>query len=178
MNWKTAKTVLLLLLLIVNLILGGLWLYREMQTRAGETQAVEELCLLLEQNGLSARPEDLVDTASLTYDAELVPGGDAKSLVFDLPVWETTVSSVGNGRFLVSEAAESVWGEELPVDGNPSFSAGYCLLKMTVSWGLSGKTLERCELGFSAEPLSTDAVRLKPCWRFTISGEEYYWLAV
>lgn len=180
MNWKTAKTILLLLLFAVNLILGGLWLYREMQTRAGESKAGEELCALLEQNGLLARPEQLLKTVSRTYDAELIQeeNGSLKRKVRDLPVWEKTESRIGEERYIISSAADFTWGEEFPVNGNYSFSAGYCLLKMTGTWGHIGKTLESCELGFSAEPLSNDAVRLRPCWRFVISGEEFYYLAV
>ncbi len=175
MNWKTAKTVLLLLLLSVNLILGGLWLYREMQTRAGESQAGKELCALLGQNGLFAKQEQLGGAVSLTYDAEQLQSGETKRELNGLPVWGQSTSE--NGRLTITET-ELRWGAELPVDGRVSYSAGYCLLKMTEEWGESGKTLETCELGYAAEALAAEAVRLKPCWRFVISGEEYYYSAV
>ncbi|MDR1692214.1 MAG: hypothetical protein LBR72_02560 [Oscillospiraceae bacterium] len=172
MNWKTAKTVLLLLLLAVNLILGGLWLYRETQMRTGETRAGVELCALLEQNGLHAEPEQLPKITSMTYDAEQIPGGALKTEVNGLPVWEQTVSPVSSET--VSPAAGQAWGTELPVDGRESLSAGACLLRLTESWSLTGQTLELCELGYSAESYATDAIRLTPCWRFTISGLAYY----
>lgn len=173
MNWARAKTILIALLLAVNLILGGIWLYRGEQVRAREARALEELCDVLESNGLIAKPEHIPDTLALTYDIERSPEEQFDAEVFEqtvkgLPVWEQP-SAVQ----IVSDPGYWLWDEALPINGNPSFSAGYCLLQWANDREADG-VLEECELGFSATLISSDVMRLKPCWRFLISGVEYY----
>ncbi|MCL1807452.1 MAG: hypothetical protein FWG31_07100 [Oscillospiraceae bacterium] len=159
MNWAKAKTLLLLLLLSVNVILGGFLLIGEMQTRTQERAATENLCAALERNGLAAKPEQLPQTSSLTYDVER-----AKEPV-------SGEAAVRGLRVVTPVAGQWLWEEALPIDNKVCHSAGYCLLGFTAAWEKSG-ILEECELVFTAAQIAPDVLRLRPSWRFVISGEE------
>ncbi|MDR0325744.1 MAG: hypothetical protein LBI19_06610 [Oscillospiraceae bacterium] len=180
MNWARAKTLLIMLLFAVNLILGGLLLYRETQMRARESRAMEDLCALLEKNGLIAGPEQIPSALALTYDVERAPEGETDLVVMQtvqgLPVWGLTG---GSGLMRLSVTPVSgywLWGEALPISGKTGLSAGHCLLKLTDTWGETG-VLESCELGFVAALIAPDVMRLRPCWRFVISGVEVFFPA-
>jgi hypothetical protein len=178
MNWNRAKTLMIVLLLVVNLLLGGRMLYHEAQERAIEARAMEDLCALLARNGLTARPEQIPTVLELTYDAvrsgEELPDPEAGT-VRGLPVWGM---ASGQGELTVTPLIGNwLWSGALPIDGRPCFSAGYALLRLTDGWGRTG-ILERSELGFSAALIAPDVIRLRPCWLFVISGEVYYVSAV
>ena len=178
MNWARAKTLLIMLLFTVNLILGGILLYRETQMRTRESRAKDELCELLEKNGLAARPEQIPAALAPTYDVEKTDGEDALSggqTVGGLPVWGQATGSADRG-LSVTPLSGWPWSKALPIGDKLCASAGHCLLQLTENWGQTG-VLELCELGFTASPIAPGVMRLRPCWRFWISGEEYFFPA-
>jgi hypothetical protein len=164
MNWERAKTLMIVLLLIVNLILGGILLVREWQSGELDRRAMEDLCYILEQNGLLAGPEQIPHTLTLTFDVERDVYGSypqpGQPAVRGLPVW-----GQATGAWL--------WHQALPINDTPCLSAGHALLRLTGGWDKTG-VLELAELGFTASPIAPDVLRLYPCWRFVISGEEYF----
>jgi hypothetical protein len=161
MNWAKAKTLLLLLLLSVNVILGGFLLFQEIQARSQERAAAENLRAALEQNGLTADPGRIPQTLALTYDVARAGEGEP-------PPGEAFVRGL---RVLTQVGGTWLWDEALPIDNTFCHSAGYCLLKLSVEWE-GGGVLDECELVFTASPIAPDALRLKPSWRFVISGRE------
>jgi hypothetical protein len=167
MNWERAKTLMIILLFVVNLVLGGILLSREWQGRELERRAMEDLSLVLEQNGLTVKPEQIPRGLSQTFDVEMDKDGNApqagQPTVRGLPVWGQVAGSW-------------LWQDALPIDGTPCFSAGHALLQLTEDWPGTEKTgvLESGELGFTASPVAPDVLRLRPNWRFVISGEEYF----
>ncbi|MDR0293025.1 MAG: hypothetical protein LBH95_02595 [Oscillospiraceae bacterium] len=177
MNWARAKTLLIALLLIVNLVLGGVWLYRELQVRTRAARAVEDLCAVLGQNGLGAKPEQIPEALALTYDVERSDERDVPSgayTVHELPVWGQQAGFAPKGALSVTPVSgQWLWDKALPINNSLCFSAGHCLLKFTENWEDTG-LLEQCALGFAASPIAPGVLRLKPCWRFVISGEEYF----
>ena len=178
MNWARAKTLLMLLLFAVNLILGGILLYRETQARTREFRAREDLCALLGQNGLAARPEQIPAALALTYDIERSEEEDLSSggqTVDGLPVWGQAAGTAQRG-LTVTPVSGWPWGKALPIGDKLCASAGHCLLQLTENWGRTG-VLEQCDLGFTASPIAPGVMRLKPCWRFRISGEEVFFPA-
>ena len=178
MNWARAKTILIALMLAVNLILGGVWLYREASVSAGETRAAEALCGVLAENGLFARPEDIPKRTARAYDVEWAGDGASagEAVVAGLPVWGFTAVFGRKEPALSPVSGAWLWDEALPVRGSVSRSAEQCLLELVSETGQTG-TLEFCELGFCAGPLEPGVNRLTPCWRFVISGETVFWLA-
>lgn len=167
MNWERAKTLMIILLFVVNLVLGGILLSGELQERRIDRRAMEDLCFVLEKNGLIAKPEQIPRVLSMTFDAERsadesFPQTD-RPTVRGLPVWGRVT-----GAWL--------WDEALPIDDRLCLSAGHALLQLTEGWGRQGKTgvLEQVELGLNASPVAPDVMRLHPSWRFVISGEEYF----
>jgi len=164
MNWERAKTLLIILLLVVNLVLGGILLSREWHERAVERHAMEDLCSILGRNGLLAKPEQISRDLALTFDVERdiyerypQPGQPS---VRGLYVWGRVTGSW-------------LWNDALPIGDTLSISAGHALLQMTNGWGKTG-VLDLAELGFYASPVAPDVLRLHPCWRFVISGEEFF----
>jgi hypothetical protein len=179
MNWARAKTLLIMLLLAVNLVLGGILLGREAQERERTERALEDLCALLLQNGLTARPDRIPAVLELTYDVERSYDGklpETNPAVRGLPVWGVAPGAGRQRLFVTPVIGLWRWDDALPIDGNFGFSAGQCLLMLTADWESTG-VLELCELGFVAAPIAPDVMRLRPCWRFVISGEEYFFPA-
>ncbi|MCL2004371.1 MAG: hypothetical protein FWG72_10310 [Oscillospiraceae bacterium] len=180
MNWARAKTLLIVLLLLANLLLGGILLYREGQMRAIEARAMDDLCALLAQNGLTAEPGQIPAAVELTYDAERAPEDETPGphTVRGLPVWGVVASQRAFAPVTPAPVTGSwLWDEALPINPRPGFSAGYALLQLTDGWDRAG-VLQSCELGFTATPIAPGAMRLRPCWRFVISGEVFYIPAV
>jgi hypothetical protein len=179
MNWGRAKTLLIVLLLLVNLILGGRLLYREVQVRTLEGRAMEDLTALLGKNGLTAEAYQIPAALELTYDVVQSEDGRDPELpsVRGLPVWGMASGSAQIGLLFTQVTGEWLWSGALPINNRQCFSAGYALLQLTSDWGRTG-VLESAELGFAAMPIAPDVLRLRPCWRFVISGEEFYVLAV
>jgi hypothetical protein len=174
MNWARAKTLLIMLLFAVNLVLGGILLYRETQGRTQEWRALEDLCALLQQNGLTARPDQIPSTLALTFDVELSAEEgppEAHPAVRGLPVW-----GMAAGSGVTPVTGVWLWDEALPIDNRAGFSAGHCLLIWADGQDGTG-TLEECELGFIATSITPDVLRLRPCWRFVISGKEVFFPA-
>jgi hypothetical protein len=176
MNWARAKTLLIILLLIVNLLLGGVLLYREGSVRALEERAMADLCALLLQNGLTAGPEQIPTILELTYDVEQAEFPEPHT-VRGLPVWGMVSGPAQRDPTFTPVTGNWHFSGALPISSRPSFSAGYALLQLTDGWGRTG-ALEQCELGFAAVSIAPDVIRLRPCWRFVISGEEFFILAV
>jgi hypothetical protein len=171
---------MILLLLIVNILLGGLLLYREIQVRTLERRAMEDIISLLLKNGLTALPEQIPTLLELTYDVELAADGEAlpeSHLVRGLPIWGMVSGSSNRELTLSPVAGDWLWNDALPISGSLSLSAAYALIQLTSGWDKTG-VLEGCALGFAASPIASDALRLRPCWRIVISGEIYYILAV
>jgi hypothetical protein len=179
MNWARAKTLLIVLLLIVNATLGGILFFREWQTAAQDARALEELCAILENNGLTVRPEQIPPGTALTFDIEAAPGEDepaAGRRIRGLNVWGQVSGSLRHGISIVPLTGSWDWEGALPIDNRASFSAGFCLLKLTADWEETG-VLEHAELGFAASPIAPNVMRLRPYWLFVISGEEVFYPA-
>lgn len=178
MNWSVAKTLMIVLLLIVNLLLGGLLTFREVQVRTLERRAMEDLCALLAQNGLTAKPEQIPGILEFTYDVEHSPNEETEPhMVRGLHIWGIAPGSAQRELTITPVTGDWLWSAALPINGRLCYSAGYALLQLTSGWDKTG-VLEEAELGFAAMPIAPDVMRLRPCWRFVISGEEYFILAV
>jgi hypothetical protein len=178
MNWAGAKTLMIVLLLVVNLLLGGLLIFREVQVQILERRALEDLCSLLAQNGLTALPEQIPAVLELTYDVEQSgDGGEEPPAVRGLPIWGMIAGSAQRELILSQVTGDWHWSAALPINSRPSYSAGFALLQLTAGWGKTG-VLEEAGLGFAASQIAPDVLRLRPAWRFVISGEEYFILAV
>jgi len=114
MNWNRAKTILILLLLGVNVILGGVWFNRVEQVRSQEAYALEALCDLLLQNGLTATPKQIPGTTAFAYAAKRSAAAErtvAEALLGEFP--EATRSSFQNDRGAVEFRSQAHVAMEL-----------------------------------------------------------------